>query len=195
MKQNHQQVSTKTNHNQKRINLPWIFCINLKKIQSITFCTISDECPDDDDDTHAALPPPAIHFLRRGSSQEPGSTLMPSMSDRSKGRRHSELELEHEATAPQTPYSHLHKSHLHKGGTHHKTTGHHPIHGAHRARASKKSTESAAPSSIVSIMEDEKDNLEEQEESSKGTDETRKPPRGNSYPKIAINVENEVEKL
>lgn len=159
--------------------------------------TISDECPDDDDDTHAALPPPTIHFLRRGSCAEPGSTLMPSTDDRSKGRRHSELELEHEASAPQTPHSHIHKSHLHKGGAHHKATGHHPIHGVHRVRASKKSTESAVPSSIASIMEDEYDELEEQgvEESGNGSDDSRKDARGNRYPKIAINLENEIEKF
>ena len=145
-----------------------------------------DECIDDDEDAHAALPPPAIHFLRRGSTAEPGSTMLaPTTNDRAKGRRHSELELEHEASAPQLPHSHIHKSH--KGGNHHTHhSQHRPTHGMHRVRGSKKSTESGAPSSIVSIKEDEND--EENEDESGNASKSR-------YPKIAINLENEYEKL
>ena len=152
-----------------------------------------DECIDDDDDTHAALPPPAIHFLRRGSTAEPGSTLMPSMNDRARGRRHSELELEHEACAPQTPqHSHLHKSHTHKGGAHHTHhSQHRSIHGVHRVRGSKNSTESAAPSSIVSILEDEVESLGDQVEN----DDNNTQQSNSRYPKIAINLDDEVEKL
>jgi len=156
----------------------------------------SDECLDEDDDTHAALPPPAIHFLRRGSTAEPGSTLMPFTTDRSKGRRHSELELEHEASAPQL-HSQLHKNHPHKGGVHHTHhSQHRPMHGAHRVRGSKKSTESGAPSSIVSIMEDDHDILEKHEGEESGKINDGKPgSSSNRYPKIAINLENEIEKF
>ena len=117
---------------------------------------------------------------------------MPFPTDRAKGRRHSELELEHEASAPQL-HSHLHKNHPHKGGVHHAHhSQHRPMHGVHRVRGSKKSTESGAPSSIVSIMEDEQDISEEQ-----NSDKTNDGKTGSSnrYPKIAINLENEVEKF
>ena len=146
------------------------------------------ECIDDDEDAHAALPPPAIHFLRRGSTAEPGSTmLMPSTNDRAKGRRHSELELEHEASAPQLPHSHIHKSHAHKGGAHHTHhSQHRPMHGVHRVRGSKKSTESGAPSSIVSIKEDENDDQDGDESCNASN---------SRYPKIAINLDDEFEKL
>ena len=145
-----------------------------------------DECIDDEEDAHAALPPPAIHFLRRGSTAEPGSQmLMPSTNDRAKGRRHSELELEHEASAPQLPHSHIHKSH--KGGAHHTHhSQHRPTHGVHRVRGSKKSTESGAPSSIVSIKEDEYDEHDGDESGNASN---------NRYPKIAINLEDESEKF
>ena len=123
---------------------------------------------------------------------------MPSTNDRAKGRRHSELELQHEASAPQTPHSHVHKSHTHKGVPHH---GHHSqhrqTHGVHRVRGGKISTESGAPSSIVSIKEDDRDTMEEQEgdESGNSNSSTRTKECSNRYPRIAINLENEFEKL
>ena len=153
---------------------------------------------DEDEDAHAALPPPTIHFLRRGSTAEPGSMLMPSTIDRAKGRRHSELELEHEASAPQTPHSHVHKGHTHKGGPHHAHhSQHRPIHGVHRYRSGKKSTESGAPSSIVSIVEDDQDNLEGEEgdDSGKSSNGRGMTEASKRYPTIAINLENEFEKL
>ena len=118
---------------------------------------------------------------------------MPSMNDRARGRRHSELELEHEASAPQNPqHSHLHKSHLHKGGTHHTHhSQHRSMHGVHRVRGSKNSTESAAPSSIVSILEDEVESLGDQVEN----DDNKTQQSNSRYPKIAINLDDEVEKL
>lgn len=125
-----------------------------------SFCTISDECPDDNNDTPAPLPPPEIEVLRRGSSAELGSNLMPSINYQTKTLRHSKFELEHEPSAPQTPHSHVHKRQLHKGGVHHKGRGHHATHGLHRVNASKKSIESAASSSILSSLEDEHDDLE-----------------------------------
>ena len=123
---------------------------------------------------------------------------MPSTIDRAKGRRHSELELEHEASAPQLPHSHVHKSHTHKGGPHHiHHSQHRQMHGVHRGRGGKKSTESGAPSSIVSIMEDDRDSLEGQEgdESGNSSNGRGKTEANKRYPTIAINLENEFEKL
>ena len=116
-------------------------------------------------------PPHAVHFLRRGSTAEPGSALLPKnlLAVRgAQGRRHSALELEHEVSAPQLHHLQIKKPH----------------HGAGGRRGSRM----IEPPHVMIAEGDESEAAEASDRVSGNASSLPKPT-------IAINIEDEVHKL